>query len=60
MVEINIYFNKIPLDCTKNICHALVTTHNEKQNQCVGYQCERLWEGHESSTRSLSALCWHS
>lgn len=33
MVEINIYLNKIPLDCTKNICHALVTTHNEKKNQ---------------------------
>lgn len=42
MVEINIYLNKIPLDCNKNICHALVTPHNEKKNQSVSYQCEQL------------------
>lgn len=42
MVEINIYLNKIPLDCNKNICHALVIPHNEKKNQSVSYQCEQL------------------
>lgn len=42
MGEINIYLNKIPLDFNKNICYALVTTHNEKKNQCVSYQCEQL------------------
>lgn len=42
MGEINIYLNKIPLDFNKNICYALATTHNEKKNQCVSYQCEQL------------------
>lgn len=42
MVEINIYLWKIPLDDNKNICHALATTHNGEEKQCVSYQSEQL------------------
>lgn len=42
MVEINIYLWKIPLDDNKNICHALATTHNGENKQCVSYQSEQL------------------